>query len=78
MINTDKVYHVASEENCADIITRGKAEIKDFDKNSHWQAGQPWMKEEFHEMPIRDYNKVCKDMSTSQRMFIFVQNSLIL
>ena len=66
LIDPDRIFHVSSENNTADICTRGKAEIKDLNADSNWQKGLDWMRKPETEMPIRNYKQICHDMSTAQ------------
>ena len=45
-------YHVASEDNIADLGTR-TAEVSEIGLNTDWQTGRGWMKDKFEDMPIR-------------------------
>ena len=58
----DRLYHVCTEENLADLGTRPeRVRITDVGPDSLWENGKPWMKEEFSHVidqgilkPIRD------------------------
>ena len=51
-------YWVNTDENIADLGTRGKVSPLDLGKGSRWQEGPSWLKEPFEKWPIRqDFKK---------------------
>ena len=46
-------YHVDGINNLADLGTRDGVKLQDIDQDSDWQNGKTWMRQEFHDMPIR-------------------------
>ena len=63
LVGKHDFYHIAGENNPADLLTRGLATVNDVDENSTWQCGIDWMYEEIEAMPIRSYDQVCADLT---------------
>ena len=55
--------HVAGDINPADLCTKGEIQPHQMDANSVWVMGFPWMRLDFHKMPVTFYDdlKVSKD-----------------
>ncbi len=46
-------YHMDGINNLADLGTHDGVKLQDIDQKSDWQNGKTWMRQEFHDMPIR-------------------------
>ena len=63
LVDKHDFYHIAGENNPADLLTRGMVTVEDVDDNSTWQCGADWMFKEVDAMPIRNYDQVCADLT---------------
>ena len=68
----DEWLHVPSEENPADLATRGTLRVPDIGPGSTWQSGYPWMREKEDKRPLTSF----KDITLSKEEKVAVSTEV--
>jgi hypothetical protein len=74
LVNIDKLFHIAGEENPSDILTRSsKIDLEDLGLHGKWQQGPEWLRSPIHDWPIKSYEEICvTDNDSYEKEFVHV------
>lgn len=70
LFGADCFYHIPGADNPSDLLTRGDVTCDDVGIGTRWHDGDPWMKLEVDEMPIKTYKEICKNISKDEQIII--------
>ena len=70
LVGSDCFYHIAGINNPADLVTRGNVTCEDVTLDSRWQIGDPWMRTDIKDMPLKSYADLCGGLSDEDHSII--------
>jgi hypothetical protein len=70
LVGSDCFYHIAGINNPADLVTRPNVTCEDVTLDSRWQVGDPWMRTEIKDMPLKSYADLCGSLSDEDHAMI--------
>lgn len=70
LFGADCFYHVSGTNNPSDLLTRGNVTCDEVGIGTRWHDGDPWMRLEVDEMPIKTYKEICESLSKDEQTII--------
>ena len=63
------LYHIEGTRNLADLLTKDHdIKVEQVSIGSPWQAGEPWMKLDFKDMPLITYDMLSLDKKSQDEI----------